>query len=335
MFISLMNLEIELSLCLFNGMDGYIKAWLKFDFPLYLWFITGVFIFLSGKRRCSWIVRRNAVKVLATLILLSYARLLTAIANALQVSYLHLNNGSYERRWMIDGNVMYFTGKHIPLFLFASLFSLLLLPFTLCLLFIQCLHKVSHLKPFSWINYFKPIFDAYTGPFTPSTRFWTGLLLLLRGILFIVSASDTSGDPGVVLCSIVLAVIMLLTIAWISPSSLYRHKCLSILECSSMLNLGVLTALLLATAKRSLISSILTHISMTIALSTFIGIVFYHIRNLQQVRKFCCNFKAIQYRKGACISASLPNNDNVDTAAFPHYEPFNEDREPLLANNDD
>ena len=335
MFISLMNLEIELSLCLFNGMDGYIKAWLKFGFPLYLWFITGVFICLSGKRRCSWIVRRNAVKVLATLILLSYARLLTAIATALQVSYLHLNNRSYERRWMIDGNIMYFTGKHIPLFLFTSLFSLLLLPFTLCLLFIQCLHKVSHLKPFSWVNYFKPIFDAYTGPFTPSTRFWTGLLLLLRGILFIVSASDTSGDPGVVLCSIVLAVIMLLTIAWISPSSLYRHKCLSILECSSMLNLGVLTALLLATAKQSLISSILSHISMTIALSTFIGIVLYHIRNLRQIQKFCCNFKAIQYRTGAGISASLANDDNVDTAAFPHYEPFNEDREPLLANSDD
>ena len=116
---------------------------LKLGFPLYLWFITGVFIFLSGKRRCSWIVRRNAVKVLATFILLSYARLLTAIANALQISYLQLNNGSYERRWMIDGNDMYFTGKHIPLFLFASSLSLLLLPFTLCLLFIQCLHKVS------------------------------------------------------------------------------------------------------------------------------------------------------------------------------------------------
>ena len=74
---------------------------------------------------------------------------------------------------------------------------------------------------------------------------------------------------------------------------------------------------------------------MTIALSTFIGIVLYHIRNLQQVRKFCCNFKAIQYHTGAGISTSLANDDNVDTAAFPHYEPFNEDREPLLANNDD
>ena len=85
-----------------------------------------------------------------------------------------------------------------------------------------------------------------------------------------------------------------------------------------MLNLGVLTALLLATTKQSLIlSSILTHISMTIALSTFIGIVFYHIRNLQQVRKFCCNFKAIQYRKeyirGGSESILLPIAVCVDS----------------------
>ena len=335
MFLSLMNLEIELSLCLFNGMDGYIKAWLKFGFPLYLWFITGVFIFLSGKRRCSWIVRRNAVKVLATLILLSYARLLTAVTNALQVSYLHLNNGSYEQRWMIDGNVKYFTGKHIPLFLFASFFSLLLLPFSMCLLFIQCLQKGSHLKLLSWVNYFKPLFDAYTGPFTSSARFWTGLLLLLRGILFVVSASDTSGDPGVILCSIVLVVLMLLTIAWILPSSLYRHKCLSILECSSLLNLGVLTALLLITAKGNLISLILTHVSMSIALCTFIGIIVYHISSLQQVQKLCCNIHPMQYRMGTGMSALLTNKDNVATATFPRYEPYNQDREPLLANNND
>ena len=74
---------------------------------------------------------------------------------------------------------------------------------------------------------------------------------------------------------------------------------------------------------------------MTIAFSTFIGIIFYHIMNLQQVQKFCCNFKSIQYRTGAGISASLANSDNIDTATFPHYEPFNEDREPLLANSDD
>ena len=217
------------------------------------------------------------------------------------IKILHLNNGRYECRWTIDGNVKYFTGKHIPLFLFASFFSLLLLPFSLCLLFIQCLHKVSHLKPFLWVNYFKPIFDAYTGPFTPSARFWTGLLLLLRGTLFVVSASDTSGDPGITLCSIVLASLMLLIIAWILPSNLYRHKYLSLLE--SLLNLGVLSALLLVTAKTSLESSVLTHISLIIALCTFIGIVFYHICKLQQVQKLYCNIlvryiHTVSYQQG-------------------------------------
>ena len=337
MFLSLINLEIEVSLCLFNGMDAYIKAWLKFGFPLYLWFMTGVFIYISGKGRCSWIVKQNAVKVLATLILLSYARLLTAVTNALQVSYVHLCNGSFERRWMIDGNIEYFTGKHIPLVLFASFFSLLLLPFALSLLFIQCLQKVSHLKAFSWVNYFKPIFDAYTGPFKSSARFWTGLLLLLRGILFVVSASNTSGDPGIILCSIVLTVLMLLTISWVLPSSLYRCKCVSILECSSLLNLGVLASLLLIATKESLSSLILTHISLSIALFTFIGIIIYHIGNLQIVQKVCRKIKVLQFHRytGMNKCTSLAYKNKLVTATFPNYEPYSEDREPPLADHND
>ena len=149
--------------------------------------------------RCSWIVRRNMVKVMATLILLSYARFLTSVTRALRVSYFHIPNRNYEQRWLIDGNIQYFKGKHIPLALFAALFSLFLFLFALCLFLIQCLQKVSHLKVFSWVNYFKPVLDAYTGPFTSSGRFWTGLLLLLRILLFVVSAVNARGNPRVML----------------------------------------------------------------------------------------------------------------------------------------
>ena len=97
MFVSLINLETGISLCFFDGMDAYVKGWLNFAFPLYVWVITGVLICLGG--RWSWVVKQNAVKVLATLILLSYARLLGAISEALQVSYIHLQNGKFERRW--------------------------------------------------------------------------------------------------------------------------------------------------------------------------------------------------------------------------------------------
>ena len=217
-FVSLLNLETGISLCLFDGLDAYIKAWLNFSFPLYIWLITGVFIYLGG--HCSWVVKHNAVKVLATLILLSYARLLSAVSEALQISYVHIEDGNSERRWLIDGNVKYFQGKHIPLATFAILFIVLLLPFALCLCFIQCLQKGSHYSVFSWINRLKPFFDAYTGPFTSSGRFWTGLLLLSRGILFVISAMNTKGDSNTMLGICALTVTLLLLVAWVIPSGL-------------------------------------------------------------------------------------------------------------------
>ena len=343
MFVSLVNFETGISLCLFDGMDAYTKCWLHFVFPLYLWFITGVFICLGG--RCSWIVRRNAVKVLATLILLSYARLLSAVTDALQVSYVYLDNGNFERRWLIDGNIHYFKGRHIPLAVFTLLFSLFLLPFSLCLFFIQCLQKASHYQTLSWVNHLKPFFDAYTGPFTSSGRFWTGLLLLSRGLLFTVSAVNTSGDPKSILGTTALTVILLLLVVGILPAGLYQCQCLNTLEFSFLFNLGVLTSLLFIFTKGSVFSIIIPHICVSVALLTFIGVIVYHITRLNPIKNIirkCCPFIRISQhitlrgkRMNTTTHLSTYTSDELSTAHFPHYEPFNEDREPLLATDNE
>jgi hypothetical protein len=119
-FISTFNFETGYSFCLFSGMDTYTRCWLRFAFPLYLWFLIGLVIHLS--RSYFWIVRRNSVRVLATLILLSYAQNLMAAIEVLQVATLYWEDGHHEQRWLADGSLRYFTGKHIPLALFALLF---------------------------------------------------------------------------------------------------------------------------------------------------------------------------------------------------------------------
>ena len=336
MFLSLINMDIKVTLCLFDGMDAYSKTWLQYGFPLYLWLITGVLVYLGGK--CSWIVRRNMVKVMATLILLSYARLLTTVTKALQVSYINLPNGNYEQRWFIDGNIQYFKGKHIPLALFAALFSLFLFLFALCLFLIQCLQKVSHSKVFSWVNYFKPVLDAYTGPFTASGRFWTGLLLLLRILLFVVSAVNTTDNPRIMLSIIVITVICLLCIAWMLPTGLYRHRKFNTLECIFLLNLGVLSSLLFVYTDESFHSMIITNTFVSISLLTFLGIIVYHIAHLKLVRQHtakCCYCIKVRYYRQVEMSTSthFTESDMMHAAMFPPYQPFNEDREPLLASN--
>ena len=283
--ISLINLETGLTICLFDGMDSYIKAWLEFCFPIYLWMLTGGFIFLAGGR-CSWIVRRNAVKVLATFILLSYTRLLTAISKSLQVTGVHCEHQEYELRWLVDGNIKYFRGKHIPLAIFSVTFGLLLLPFALCLLFIQCLQKVSGHKAFSWVDRLKPFFDVYTSPFTTSGQFWTGLLLLSRCVLLFITAVNVTGDPNTVLGSISVTLFLLIVIAGLLPAGLYRRRCLNALEYSSLVNLGILSSVLFIFTHYS---TVISHVFVSIEIFVFIGVIVHHILKLKIIRKyFCC-----------------------------------------------
>lgn len=333
-FLSLINMESLVPHCLFNGMDTYTKTWLNFAFPIYIWFITGVLICLGN--RCSWLVRRNAVKVLATLILLSYARLLSSVTDALQVRFIHVEGGGYKRKWLLDAEVEYFNGKHIHLVIFALLFALLLLPFTFCLVFIQCLQSVSHYKGFSWINKLKPFFDVYTGPFTSKGRSWTGLLLLSRAIVCIVSAVNATGDPKKILGTVSLIVISLFFIVSLLPNGLYRNRRLTMLECLWLLNLGTLSSLLYISPRGELFAVFVSHACVSIALMTTIGIVIYHITSLAPIKKAIRKSKC--YRKLLQLSMKRNTTDpfsEIDTIDFPPYEPFNEEREPLLASNNE
>ena len=76
---------------------------------------------------------------------------------------------------------------------------------------------------------------------------------------------------------------------------------------------------------------------MSVALITFIGIVAYHITNLKPVktalRRSCCYRKVIQYgtKMNSKFSTLTFITDAIDTSNFPQYEPFNEERESLLA----
>ena len=333
LIVSLINLELGVSLCLFDGMDSYAKAWLDFALPLYLWCLAGVFIYLGG--RCKWVVRENAVKVLATLVLLSYTRLVTAVAGALHVSVVQLENGRSEGRWLLDGNVKYFEGKHLALALFAVMAGLLLISFSLCLFFIQWLQKVSDTKAFLWVNRFKPFFDAYTGPFTSRARFWTGLLLLSRVVLLIISTINTSGDPKTTLSTVTMVVMLLLVLAILLPNGLYRRKYLNVLECSSLLNLGFLASLLIVFPQ----SVIISHIGVILGLITFLCIITIQFLKIRMIRDSCCCRKVFQCGSKliSMISGTAyqPAGNDVDIleADFPPFVNFNEDREPLLAPN--
>ena len=104
----------------------------------------------------SHITNCRAVTLLATLLIpsISYMKLLRTIIDAISVAMImqYPQNNSYAV-WYLD--------CHYPhSFLFIAAIATLVflwLPYTLLLLFIQPLKRVSHLRPLKWINKFAPV----------------------------------------------------------------------------------------------------------------------------------------------------------------------------------
>jgi len=46
-FIAWINLDFGIETCFYNGLDAYVKTWLQFIFPLYIWVLVIVIIVSS------------------------------------------------------------------------------------------------------------------------------------------------------------------------------------------------------------------------------------------------------------------------------------------------
>ena len=242
-FIAWMNLDLGIEACFYDGLTAYAKTWFQFLFPLYIWCLVILIIVASHySSTASRLSGNNAVQVLATLFLLSYAKLLRLIITIFSSTELVYPDGYIRKVWLYDGNVDYLKGKHIPLFV-AALFLLIFVsaPYTAVLLFIQWLQKWSFLKVFFWVRKLHPLFDAYTGPYKVKHRYWTGLLLLVRVCLFLVFSLNSLGDPTINFLAVVAMTFCLLTYVSFT-GGIYKLWFHNVLENAFILNLGLLSA---------------------------------------------------------------------------------------------
>ena len=79
-FIAWMNLDLGFETCFYDGMTAYAETWLQFAFPIYVWMIISVIILTSkySLTVSKWI-GHNPIAVLATLLLMSYTKILKII----------------------------------------------------------------------------------------------------------------------------------------------------------------------------------------------------------------------------------------------------------------
>ena len=272
-FIAWLNLDLGIQTCFFNGLDSYWKTWLQFAFPLYIWLLICIIIIgCNHSARLARLCGNNGVPVLATLIFLSYTKLLRTITNILMLAVIKCKETNWIV-WSIDGNIDYLCGKHIPLFLVAVIFLLLGLLYTGLVFSSQWLQhysgkcfKSSH-DP---VIKLKPFIDAYTGPYNDQYRYWTGLLLIIRLLLTTVFSYTTGTIPEInnYIIGVVAAILLY------KSRNVYRAKRLNILEAFYLINLGVMAQLNAVSVGMNLhISNIVTSVSISLSMIPLIVII--------------------------------------------------------------
>ena len=324
-FIAWLNLDLGIQTCFFNGLDGYWKTWLQFGYSLTL--IAAIIVCCRFSSKLSRLFGRNVVSVLSTLIFMAHSKLLLAIRNALMIAIIKCGDRQWYV-WSIDGNIDYFSSKHLPLFGFALFMMLIGLVYTLSIFCSQWMMRFCgrHCRS-SWDPFYrlKPFIDPYTGPYKDKYRYWTGLLLIERLLVATVFSYTTGTVPQ--LNSYVIMIIAFTTL--FLSRGVYQSKKLNLLEYFYLFNLGlvsVLNALSDHMVFGYYVVITVTGVSVGLSLIAFLGIVIVHIYIALKGRfNKCFNGKRLEEEEG-----HLPEGNVTNEAEMYSPADFVIEREPLI-----
>ena len=316
LFISWLNLDLGIETCFIDGMGSCTKTWLQFIFPGYVWFLLILIIILSRySSKVVQIVGRQVIPVLATIILLSYNKLIRTVFLVLHytdISCTGENNVTFTS-WYLDTTVHYLRGCHIPLFLFSvAVLILLIIPYTFYLLTIPlfegplskyiCCQKLS--------TYMKPFFDAYGGPYKDK-----------------VVSVDTE---AIVSLDVLISILVVIIFMYLPLRGVYQQRPLACLELFFILNL-ILMAYINAQTFNEKKGEALTKVLISLAFVVFCGILIYHVWD-----RFLKSRLQERIKKSLKTQSDIPANDDneieLTTLSVDNitYSVMPELREPLL-----
>lgn len=336
-FIAWLNLDFGIQSCFVDGLNAFWKTWLQYAFPLYVWMIAGIVILWA---KYSTIVAKifggnRAVPMLATLFLLSYMKLLRTII--ISVRFTRLNVFSEMENatliiWSLDGRYDYCHFPHILLFI-AAIATLLFLwiPYTLLLLLVMWLRKISHMKFLRWIPRLNPVYDAYFAPLKDKHHYWFGVLLLVRGVLLLTFTLTCSIQPDVNL--LVLLITAALLLCYANYKRVYRNKVVQLLENFFLLMLITVggTSLLNLNDKDKTMKYIIVYVSIGAGFVVFCGLIIWSIlaqtvcKNPLQNRPYHHNDQRQIQREQADAHVQVSSNAQLRDSVL-------EETQPLLNN---
>ena len=278
-WVSLIGLSLGFPLCFYDGMTSLQKAVLEFIFPTYIISLVLVIIIVSRySPLVARLVSHSSVKALATLLFLTYGKVLRSIFKFLQHNIVVLETGEHRVVWLIDGNVAFFQGWHAVACVFAIVVLLtLVLPYTILITFGPFMTRwriVTKLKPF---------LDAHSGPYKDRYRYWFGVRLWVIIVAAILTALARAYWIVFLFIMKIIVIVFLFVEALIKP---YKKNILNYLDTALILPFSLtLTSVLASYCIPDPDDQIVFLISIGIVLSTinllsFCAIVVYHLNDL-------------------------------------------------------
>ena len=287
-FISWLNLDIGIDTCFFEGMDAYAKTWLQLAFPVYIIFLVFMIIWVSScsSKFSRLLGKRDPVATLATLILISYTKLLEIITATFSSAKFQFSNHTTSLRWLPDASVEFARGKHIGLICAAVLIFLLCLLYTILIFVWQWLLYCSRAEVCGkWARYHKlhTFINTYHTPHNARHRYWTGLLLLVRVILYIVTAVSASSVQPI--ASLTTAAIMscLLLYKTVLIVRIYKNWLLNSMEAFVYFNISIYALITSFTTAnppskdKEILHVIFSYLSVGTMLILLVLVIAYHV----------------------------------------------------------
>ena len=217
--VSLINLNLGFPVCFYDGMDDLAKTGLQFVFPAYLLLISYTIV-ITSKYCLNWSmanedsfvhrirqsVGKRAVNVLATLVYLSYCKILRTVIDIFTFAVVYVQNNNAVKVWFYDGTTEYLSGSHALLFVIAMVAFIFLFLYTFALTVIPIVDTFSEKYTFcKWlhrkgkVHLLKPVNDAYYSPFKGRWRIWLGARLWLVVILYSLGPFLGPQNPSLLL----------------------------------------------------------------------------------------------------------------------------------------
>ena len=270
-FIAWINLDFGIQACFFNGLTAFWRNWLQYLFPIYT--ASLFFLGIRFSSKLSKLFGSRSVPTLATLLFLSYAKLLRIIITAMKLTDLttYPENQTISV-WAVDGNLVYGHFPHILLLLVAlACLIFLWAPYTFILFLMQWLRKVDHHRPLRLLARYKPVYDAYFAPLKDRHHYWFGALLLSQGALLLVSSLTLQTVPAVGV--LVLLGVLMLLLSYMNCMQVYKRRLVFILESTFLINLILLVSATLYYRYNENARVAVTCVSLSFAFVEFCGIV--------------------------------------------------------------